>query len=88
MTLFKNNAVNDAWYIEEDALLQMFANSEVYQDKSRDEKLRLALFICYNEPRGLQCTFYGYQFNKLWDYWCGNKFKFSMLNVQSSMKES
>ena len=86
MTLFKNNVVTNVWYIEEDALLQMFANSEVYQDKSREEKVRLALFICYNEPNGLQSTFYGYQFNKLWDYWTLNKFKFTIKNEKLTIK--
>lgn len=77
MTLFKNNVVNDMWFIDDDELLQRFANSEDYKDKTRDEKVRLALFIAGSEPNGLQSTFYGYQFNRLWDNWCANKWKFT-----------
>lgn len=82
MTLFKNNMISAVWYIEETALLQLFANSEIYQDKTRDEKVRLALFICYSEPNGLQSTFYGFQFSKLWDYWSANKLKFIKTGVK------
>ena len=83
MILFKNNVVADAWTIDEDDLLRQFANSDDYQDKSRDEKVRLALFIAGT----LQSTFYGYQFNKLWDYWLGHKWQFTMNNVQLRSNE-
>jgi len=85
MMLFKNNIVADMWVKDDDDLLYEFAASDVYQDKSRDEKVRLAFFLTYKEPNGLQSTFYGCQFNKLWDYWCANKFQFTMNNVQCTI---
>lgn len=83
MILFKNNVFTDPRFIDEDDLLQQFANSEDYQDKTRDEKVRLALFIAGT----LQSTFYGYQFNKLFDKWCCEKYKYvEMSKVKSQME--
>lgn len=74
--LFRDNDIKQCREISEDDLLQGFANSERYLDKSRDEKVRLGLFIAADEPNGLQSTFLGYQFVRLWDYWCANKYRF------------
>lgn len=77
MILLKNNVITEMWGKEDDELLREFAKSDIYKDYSRDEKVRLALFISFEEPRGLQSTIvYWNQFNKLWDYWCANKFTF------------
>lgn len=76
MILYRNNDVKQAYEADVDVILTGFAQSEVYQDKTRDEKIRLALFIAFDEPNGLQSSFLGHQFNKLWDFWCENKFKF------------
>lgn len=76
MTLFKNNQLDSAFVIDDDEVLRGFANSEIYQDKSRDEKVRLAFYLSFDEPNGLQSTFHGCQFNKLYDNWCMNKFNY------------
>lgn len=76
MKLFLNNQLDGLYYKDDDDILYEFAKSELYQDHTRDEKVRLALFIAYDPPKGLGSTFLGFQFNKLWDYWCANKFTF------------
>lgn len=87
MRLFQNNNVNQIWEKDEDELLQEFANSDVYKDHGRDEKIRLALFIAFEPPNGLGSTFLGHQFNKLWDKWLSHKWQFTMNNVQCTIKE-
>ncbi|MBK8609109.1 MAG: hypothetical protein IPL84_03980 [Chitinophagaceae bacterium] len=82
MILIKHNKVDESFVKSDDEILQEFANSAVYQDKSRDEKVRLALFISYAEPNGLDSTFYGHQFNKLWDYWCERKWQFTKQTIK------
>lgn len=76
MKLIRDNDISKIFEMDEDEILQQFANSEICKDKTRGEKIRLALFIAYDEPNGLQSTFYGHQFEKLWDNWCANKHKF------------
>lgn len=65
MKLVKDN--NDLWYATEERILSDFVQSEVFQ-KSMDEKVKLALFISYETPRGLGSTFLsGKEFEKLYD---------------------
>ena len=76
MKLFRDNDPAQCFTMSEDEVLQQFVNSKRYADRSREVKVRLALFIAADEPDGLQSTFLGFQFIKLWDYWCANKHKF------------
>lgn len=73
MNLILNNV---SYEKHEDDILQDFANSEIFNEKTLDEKVRLALFISYQKPNGLNSRIDTQQFNDLWDYWCGCKYKF------------
>lgn len=74
MRLFKNNV--ELWHKDADEILFEFASSKIFFEKDRCEQTKLALFISFNEPAGLQSTFLGYEFTKLWDYWTLYKYKF------------
>ena len=76
MILIPNNDMKLLYDKDQDSILYEFVKSDIYINYSRDEKVKLALFIAFDKPNGLGSTFYGYQFNKLWDYWCANKFTF------------
>jgi len=68
MKLLRNNRV--LFDMDEEQILNEFVRSDIFAEPrtSCDEKTKLALFISYNEPRGLQSTpLRGKDFDKLFD---------------------
>ncbi len=69
--LLKNNI--DLWCADEETILTDFVHSDLFT-RQMDEKIKLALFISYDEPRGLGSTVLsGREFNHLWDVYTINK---------------
>ena len=69
--LLKNNV--DLWNADEETILTDFVHSDLFT-RRMDEKAKLALFISYDEPRGLGSTILsGKEFNRLWDVYTMKK---------------
>ena len=69
--LLKNNI--DLWNADEETILTDFVHSDLFT-RRMDEKAKLALFISYDEPRGLGSTILsGKEFNRLWDVYTMKK---------------
>lgn len=63
--LLRDNRI--MWEADEEQILNEFVHSDVFTEP-RDEEVKLALFISYGAPRGLQSTpLRGTDFNKLYD---------------------
>lgn len=61
------------WNADEETILIDFVHSDLFEQQM-DEKVKLALFISYDEPRGYGSTFLsGREFNKLFDVYTMKK---------------
>ena len=73
MLLKKSNG--DFFLKDDEDILYEFAQSELYYDNTRDEEVRLALFLSYSSPGGLDSFFLKDEFTFLFYRWCGMKGK-------------
>jgi hypothetical protein len=73
MILYKDNKRFQRYNADDSHVLSSFKQSEYYNDRTRDEIVRLALFIAADEPNGLQSTCSFRQLNETFDFYCGIK---------------